>query len=195
MGSNVLADMLAAGAGPMRIEIDEPAIVVEQFLDLASCGDFYLPMEDDSGKPTALIHLSRLSRFLNKYDCPLVRRSLCNNVAHLRELPPIALLIAEIPDKPVQFARMLDKYEKRENTLWLFPNQRGSHGERAMVPDNVPIEAYATLPVQYHWALKMSSVGIVNRANDWGAHRRSSSPGQRFLHFIQEAERAGFHQQ
>lgn len=193
--SSVLSDMLVAGSGPMRIHLDESAKTIEQFLDLAASGNFDLPMENIDGSSAAIIRVSRISRFLHKYDCPPVRGRLCSSVANRverRELPPITLLISEIPEKPVQFASMLDRYSKRETSLWPRPDSTRSQGERAMKPTNVPIEAYAALPVQYHWALKMSNVGNLNPVDVLDDGSRGMKPGQRFLHFLGLAEAAGF---
>lgn len=176
----------------MRIHLDESAKTIEQFLDLATSGNFDLHIEAADRSSTTLIQISRISRFLHKYDCPSVRHILRDNVATRRDLPPIALLIGEIPEKPERFAHMLNHYSKRETSLWPPPDSSSSQGERAMKPRNVPIEAYAALPVQYHWALKMSNIGNLNIIDVREEGSRGMKPGQRFLHFLELAEAAGF---
>lgn len=180
--------MLSAGSGPQSIELEEASSTIEQFLDIVTTGDFSLTFSDESKTSTTLVELSRPAKFLRKYDCPVALSILRNNVRYRTDVPLIALLLVEIPDTPRYFIKGLDSFACDENRLWI-----GSTPPNASIkPKNVPLEAFAELPIQYHWALRQARVGNLERSAIQGGNNQLMSPGERFKCLLEMAKASGF---
>lgn len=176
--------MIETGSGEKRIELDETAATIEQFLDLVTTGStsFVVKTPPDSAQ-IDYAQAVNLVAFLRKFECQAAigylnqfvkTPSKCAQVNHLRLLTALHLGV------PETCAEMLGN--EPELFTWLHPAVR-----KDTLPQLLPFEVFQYVPQRYLWALMAAGVhdqmhvpvviqGVRNR----------KSPSERFLHFMEE---------
>lgn len=149
MSSGVFRDMIETGSGEKRIELDEAATTIEQFLDLVTTGStsFVVPKRDSAQVDyTQAVNLVALLRkldcraamgFLNQF---IKTPSKCAQVNYLRVLTAMHL------GTPETCAEMLDN--EPELFTWLHPAVRKDTLPRQLPrglsehPAEIPVGTY-----------------------------------------------------
>lgn len=145
--SRVLRDVIEAGSGAKRIELDETATTIEQLLGFVTTGDSPLIVSD-----LTTVDYSQAVRFvlfLKKYDCQPALAWLLKFLkasSNSRSVGILRLLTAANLDLPKTVADLLH-YEPE-----LFGFLRPvAHG--VLPQELLPYDAFQHIPHRYLWAL------------------------------------------